>query len=313
MDPQDFSLHSERAKTLRCHSIIHHRFKVQRRSLIILRLDDLPLVIDVRYARPAIVALVAIVPLTVAFSVTNAAGWVVLLFPVSSMIGTLVGFALAPLFLWVYKKYMGRNHLFAILEQHGPEKSHGMLMGFFPALMATNFTLSLIFSPTIMNFPLFQDYYLAWNSIIFLFFILGALFQAPAFALFSAAWVIDESGIVIAKKSGPVELQAVGRWYLAFLKGYAGIGVIIALYQFTFDFLATYGTQVHWSAVMFLFILPGIVTLWTIPAIMLVSATNGKRRSYILRFAERFGIKSEFESTVTRTGAGSPQPSWTEE
>ncbi|MFW9862151.1 MAG: hypothetical protein ACFFEX_11295 [Candidatus Thorarchaeota archaeon] len=258
-----------------------------------------------KYTRPAIVSIITIIPLTVLFSVTSAAGWVVLLFPVSAIIGTLIGFALAPLLLWVYKKYMGRNNLFAIQEQHAMERSHGMLMGFFPALMATNFTLTLIFDPTIMDVPFFQDYYLQWNSIIFLFFVLGALLQAPAFALFSAAWIIDEAGIVLMSKYGAAELQAIGKWYLALLKGYAGIGVVIALYQFTFDFLGTYGSQVHWSAVLFLFILPIIVTLWVIPAIMLVGATEGRRRRYILGFAKRLGIRNEFELTVRRLDDGS--------
>ncbi|MFW9787899.1 MAG: hypothetical protein ACFFE2_15460 [Candidatus Thorarchaeota archaeon] len=258
-----------------------------------------------KYTRPAVVSILAIIPLTIVFSVTNAAGWVVLLFPVSALVGTLIGFVLAPLFLWIYKKYMGRNHLFAIQDQATMEKSHGMLMGFFPALMATNFTLSLIFDPNIMSMPLFQDYYLEWNSIIFLFFVLGALLQVPAFALFSAAWMIDESGIVLMSRSGTPELQATGKWFIALLKGYAGIGVIIALYQFTFEFLGTYGSLVHWSAVLFLFILPLIVTLWVIPAIILVAATEGKRRNYILGFAERFGIKKEFDLSIRRIGNSS--------
>lgn len=253
-----------------------------------------------KYTKPAIISVLAIIPLTILFGVTASAGWVILLFPVSAIIGTLFGFVLAPLFLWVYKKYMGRSNLFAIQDQQDVEKSHGLLMGFFPALMATNFTLSLIFNPMIMDMPIFQGYYLQWNSIIFLFFVLGALLQAPAFALFSAAWIIDESGIVLMSKYGSVELQATGKWYLALLKGYAGIGVIFALYQFTFDFLGTYGSDVHWSAVLFLFILPIIVTLWVIPAIILVGATEGKRRRYILGFAERFGIKTEFELNIRR-------------
>ncbi|UCE10091.1 MAG: hypothetical protein JSW61_14145 [Candidatus Thorarchaeota archaeon] len=255
-----------------------------------------------KYTRPLLVSIIAIIPMTVLFAVTSNAGWVILLFPVSAIIGTLIGFVLAPIFLWVYKKYMGRNHLFAIQEQHEMEKSHGMFMGFFPAIMATNFALSLIFNPTIMNIALLQDYYLAWNSIIFLFFILGAFLQAPAFALFSAAWIIDESGIVMMSKYGSTDIQAIGKWYLALLKGYAGIGVILALYEFTFDFLDTYGSQVHWSAILFLFILPIIVTFWVIPAIMIVGATHGRRRSFILKYAERFGIRNEFELHISRCG-----------
>ena len=256
--------------------------------------------LEVNYSKPVIVSVLVIIPMTILFSVTSNAGWVILLFPVSAIIGTLIGFALAPLFLWIYQKYMGRNHLFAIQDPDTMEKSHGMLMGFFPALLATNLTLTLIFDPNIMNMPLFQDYYLQWNSIVFLFFVLGALLQAPAFALFSAAWIIDESGIVLMSKYGTAEFQAAGKWFLALLKGYAGIGVIIALYQFVFEFLGTYGSLVHFSAVLFLFILPIIITLWVIPAIILVGATEGMRRNYITGFAERFGIKTEYEVHIRR-------------
>ena len=140
-----------------------------------------------KYTRPLIVSILAIFPLSVIFGVTSAAGWIVALFPTYAIIGILIGFAIAPLFLWVYMKIMGRNHLFSIQELHAPEKFQGMFKGLFPVLLATNFTLILIFDPIIMNNPLFQDYYLQWNSIIFLFFFLGAFLQAPAFALFSAA------------------------------------------------------------------------------------------------------------------------------
>jgi hypothetical protein len=268
-------------------------------------------VIKVKYTRPLVVSIIAIFPLSVIFGVTSGAGWIVALFPTYAIIGILVGFALAPLFLWVYKKIMGRNHLFSIQELHTPEKFHGMFKGLFPVLLATNFTLLLIFDPIIMNHPLFQDYYLQWDAIIFLFFNLCAILQVPAFALFSAAWIVLDSGIVTTDKdefadiSAPTELQSAGGWYLSFLKGYAGISVVLTLYQFTFDFLATYGSEVHWSAVFFMYTLPIVITLWVIPAIMLVSASYGRRKSYILGVARRLGIKDEFESSITLTATTS--------
>ncbi|MHA2080308.1 MAG: hypothetical protein ACW99H_04085, partial [Candidatus Thorarchaeota archaeon] len=213
-----------------------------------------------KYTRPLIVSIIVIFPLSVIFGVTSGSGWIVALFPTYAIIGTLIGFALAPLFLWVYKKIMGRNHLFSIQELRTPEKFHGMFKGFFPVLLATNFTLILIFDPIIVNHPLFQDYYPEWSGILFLFFNLCAILQIPAFALFSAAWIVLDSGIVTTDKdefadiSTPTELQSAGGWYLAFLKGYAGISVVFTLYQFTFDFLGTYGSEVHWSAVFFMFI-----------------------------------------------------------
>lgn len=254
-----------------------------------------------KYTRPLLVAILAIMPLSIFFGVATDAGWVIVSFSVYAIIGTLIGFVLAPLFLWVYKKSIGRNHLFAIEEQPSKEEFSSTFMGFFPALMATNFTLSLIFNPMIMNFPPFQEYYLQWDGIMFLFFNLGAYMQIPAFALFSASWIILDSGILTTPKSGPIELQGIGRWYLSFLKGYAGISVIFTLYQFTFDFLAIYGSDVHYSAVIFLFILPFLLTLWVLPAIILFDATYRSRRSFILNFSKKIGIKDEFEVSVIRT------------
>ncbi len=260
--------------------------------------------IELKYTRPLLVAILAIVPMSILFGVTSNAGWVIVSFSVYAILGTLIGFVLAPLFLWVYKRFIGRNHVFAIQEEDAPEKFQSTFMGFFPALMATNFTLSLIFNPAIMNFPMFQDYYLEWSGIMFLFFNLGAFLQIPAFALFSAAWIIYDSGIVTTNKgnvgsvSASIELQGVGNLYLSFLKGYAGISVVLILYQFTFDFLAMYGSEVHFSAVIFLFILPFLLTLWVLPAIILFDATYSRRRSFILNYAKKIGIKNEFEASI---------------
>lgn len=221
-----------------------------------------------------------------------------------AIVGTLIGFLLAPIFLWIYKKAIGRNQVFAFHEKSSDAGPHGMFMGLFPALMATNFALSLIFNPVIMEIVWFQEYYLQWNGIIFLFFNLGGYLQAPAFALFAAAWIIQDSGMITMDKGeasagiGPTELQSVGRWFLSFLKGYAGIGVVLALYQFTFEFLAIYTTQVHYSAVIFLVILPVISSLWVIPAIVLVNASHGMRQNYIMSIAKRMGIEDEFEAKI---------------
>lgn len=258
---------------------------------------------ELKNSRLLLVFILALLPFSVLIGATTGMSWVIAMYPLLAILGTLIGFILAPILLWVYKKVIGRNSLFAIQERSPPENGYGMLMGLFPVLMATNFTLSLLFDPIIMSFPLFQDYYLDVSSIILLFFILGSFLQAPAFALFTAAWIIKDSGIVSTDKKnveqmqGPVGLESIGGWFLAFLKGYAGIGVIISLYQFNFEF----GFTVHWSAVFILSILPILISLWVIPVIIIVSATYEKRRSFILNFAKRFGIKNEFESSITIT------------
>jgi hypothetical protein len=231
-------------------------------------------------------------------------GIVILLFSVSAIIGTLIGFGLAPLYLWIYKKYIGKNHMFAIQDPDTMEHSHGMSKGFFPALMATNFSLILIFDPLIMELPWFQAIYNPADpaTIAFPFFLFCSLLVLPSFALFSAAWTIDESGLLSMNRYGSSELQAVGKWFLAFLKGYAGISAVIALYQFTYYLLGFVLAGSHFSIVLFPALLPLLSTVWVIPASILVGVTEGRRNSHILGYAEKIGIRTEFELNIRRIG-----------
>ena len=248
-----------------------------------------------KYGRASGVFAIIAVPIWLIMSSMFVEGRVIMFFPISAIIGVLVGFALAPGFLWVYKKYYGKRQLFAIQDPETIELSHGISTGFFPALMATNFALTLVLDPNLMEILLQQEYSI--DLIAFPFFLFCALLQAPSFALFTAAWVIDESGIVTMTKYGTPELQATGKWFLAFLKGYAGIGVVISLYQLTFAYI-DFGA--HFSVPMFLFILPLFAMVLVIPASMLVAATAGRRQRFILNYAKGIGIKTEFEFEIRR-------------
>jgi len=255
-----------------------------------------------KYTRSIIVWIIGTIPITAIFLTMFIEGIVILLFSISAIIGALIGFALAPLYLWVYKKYIGRNHMFAIQDPETMEHSHGMSKGFFPALMATNFSLILIFDPLIMELPWFQELYIPSDpaSIAFPFFLFCSLLVLPSFALFSAAWTIDESGFLSMNRYGSSELQAVGKWFLAFLKGYAGISALIALYQFTFYLLEFVIAGAHFSIVLFPALLPLLSTVWVIPASILVGVTEVRRRSFIIGYAKRIGIRNEFELNVRR-------------
>ncbi|MHA2426064.1 MAG: hypothetical protein ACXAEF_14835 [Candidatus Thorarchaeota archaeon] len=248
-----------------------------------------------KYGRSILIFSIAALPIwfVMRFLVGFVEADVILIFPLSAIIGTLIGCALAPVFLGVYKKFYGKKHLFAIQDPETIKLSHGISTGFFPALMATNFAMIVVLDSNLMEMLLGQEYSIEF--IVFPFFLLCALLQAPAFALFTAAWIIDESGIVTMSKYGATELQATGKWFLAFLKGYAGISVIISLYQLVFAFIEI---GAHFSVPMFLFIFPLLGMALVIPATMLVAATVGRRRRYILGYAERFGIRTEFELSV---------------
>ncbi|MCK4381589.1 MAG: hypothetical protein KAW51_10655 [Candidatus Lokiarchaeota archaeon] len=172
--------------------------------------------------------------------------------------------------------------------------------------MAANFSLLLIFSPTIMDFPLFSGFYIEWSDIVLLFFILSSITIGVAMALFSAAWTIMDVGIVstnkekVENKRDPVELKSVGGWYLAFLKGYAGISALIALYTFIIDLIDIYGSEVHYSVIMIFAILPLIIAIWIIPAIIIFDKTYEKRKKYVLKFSKKIGIKQEIHMKITK-------------
>ncbi len=256
-----------------------------------------------KYTRSIIVFLIGTIPLAVVFLSMFMQGVIILFFSVFAIIGALIGFALAPLYLWVYKKYIGRNHMFAMQSPDAMEHSHGISKGFFPAIMATNFSLLLVYEPSIMELLVSQGLFIPAEpaSIALPFFLFCSLLVLPSFALFSAAWTIDEAGFLSMNRYGSFELQAVGKWFLAFLKGYAGISALIALYQFAFTMFeyAMLGIG-HWSIVFFPAFLPLLSTVWVIPAVILVGVTVGKRKSYILGYAKRIGIRTEFELNIRR-------------
>ena len=260
-----------------------------------------------KYTKALLIFIIFFFPLSVALTSTSGGrATVVLFYPLSAMLGVLIGYILAPLFLWVYKTFLGRKLLFGIQDRPNPEKFKGTLKGFFPSLMASNFALSLIFSSVIMNLPIFESYYNEWNDIVFLFFVLATITIAASMTLFSAAWVILNSGIVstnkekVDNKRDPIELKSVGGWYLAFLKGYAGISVIIALYTFTMNLYDTYGSQVHFSVFIFIPFLPIFLSLWIIPAIILLDATAENRKKFMLKFCNKIGIKDEIELNIIK-------------
>ncbi|MEE9378235.1 MAG: hypothetical protein V3V33_09380 [Candidatus Lokiarchaeia archaeon] len=260
-----------------------------------------------KYTKPILLFFLIFIPMVVLLSSTSGpVALVILIYPFSAIIGALIGYVLAPLFLFVYKKLIGRKLLYGIQDRPNPEKFSGTLKGFFPALMAANFSLSLIFSPTIMDFPLFSGFYTEWQGIILLFFILGGITIGVAIILFSAVWTIMDAGIVstnkekVENKRDPVELRSVGGWYLAFLKGYAGISVLIGLYTFLINLIDTYGNEVHFSVIIFFAILPLIIAIWIIPAIIIFDKTYENRKKYVLKFSKKIGIKQEIHMKIIK-------------
>ncbi len=231
---------------------------------------------------------------------------IVLLFPIMGIIGILFGYILAPLLLLIYKKIIGRNLLFGIQDSPTPKKFTGVFKGIFPALMSTSISLSLIFRPEFMSNPLLSDFYKETNGIILLFFILCTFSISITTALFSAAWFIIDSGIITANKKKainrgiPIEVKSAGGWYLTFLKGYAGIGALIGLYTFFGQIVQNYGSKIHFSIPLIFIPLPILLSLWILPAFILLDKTFESRKNFILRFGKTIGIKNEIEVKIEK-------------
>ncbi|MHA1293137.1 MAG: hypothetical protein ACTSQJ_10750 [Promethearchaeota archaeon] len=228
----------------------------------------------------------------------------VLLIPVMAIIGVLLGYILAPLFLLVYKKFFGRNMLFGIQDRPNPEKFAGTLRGIFPSLMATSIALSLIYRPELVNNPLLSSFYEDPNGIILLFFILCTVFITFTVAFFSAAWFIIDSGIIatnkkkVKNKRDPIEVKSIGGWYIAFLKGYAGIGAVIGIYTFFGQMAQLYGNEMHISIPLIFIPLPILLALWILPSIIILDKTYENRKRYILNFGKKIGIINEIEVNI---------------
>ncbi len=97
-----------------------------------------------------------------------------------------------------------------------------------------------------------------------LFFVL-LLIAAVITFLFAPAWLLEDRGIICSRKGDgrTAYIEGVGNWYLALLKGFAGISTILAYFFISTDMinwyqlLPTYGVEVP----IWLFLIPVLVVI----------------------------------------------------
>ena len=235
-----------------------------------------------------------------------------IIYPVMAIIGSiLAGYILTPLFLLVHKNIIGRKLIYGIQEISEPKNFKRTFRAFFPSLMAINLALMFAFEEDVYkalvpeeNWVGTVSYYTTYlNSAAALLMFTIAI----SIALFSSVWFLLDSGIVYSNKNKgeslglPIENRSVGGWYLYFLKGYAGIGVIFAYYNFIsifFDELVASGGDVITSFILNLIILlpfPIFLTIAAIPAIIILDIIKTSRINYVRKWANRLGIKNFVE------------------
>ncbi|MFX0039158.1 MAG: hypothetical protein ACFE9C_13990 [Candidatus Hodarchaeota archaeon] len=234
-----------------------------------------------------------------------------IVYPLVTIAGAVVGgYSLAPLYLVLHKKIIGRKMTYGIQEKPSSTKFHKTLQGFFPTLIALNFALMLGPLPLVYRSIISSMYWGAPGENVFaailtlLMFFLGI----SAF-IFSPIWFLLDGGIIytnkekVENKDKPIEIRAVGGWYLFIMKGYAGISVIIEYVLFFDLFLRQMLTLAFHDVVIALIIFipfPITLTFVFIPAIIILDIFKERRKKYIRKCANKFGISDILEVKIEK-------------
>jgi hypothetical protein len=158
------------------------------------------------------------------------------------------GYLFTPLFMFIHKKVLGRNLIYGIREMQRPKTFKGAFTNsLFPAFLAFNIGI-LLSNESVLHDLLFVDMFNPGSAIyqILTLLILFPLVSGVGIGVFSAAYFLLESGIEYTNKerkkvrrgSFPTEVRSLGGFYLYYLKGYAGIWVIISLFILIFSFFS---------------------------------------------------------------------------
>lgn len=234
----------------------------------------------------------------------------IIIWPIMTTIGGLLGIFLSPALIWIHKKVFGHNMTYGIEEIHKSEKFNRSFRGFFPSLMAINFSLLLSDYTAIQTLFTTESIRSMGMGVLFtqvVTFIVGLTFTLIiAFALFSGLWALSDAGIVFSNKKGvekkkkeqPIIGQSIGGWYNYLLKGYAGIGVLVAYYEIIFIYLDVVGGSSLPPFIIFvnLYLFLGyiiILPLLSIPAIIILDILRDRRVEFTRKYAAKLGIVDE--------------------
>lgn len=165
--------------------------------------------------------------------------------PISALIGGLIGgYFVAPTFLFIHKKILGKKLLYGIQDRPHPKTFRKISRGYYPSLLAINInSIILFYAPWILSSILnreFEEFGGGLYITIYVpaFLVLLMFTMGLGMLVFSPTWFLTDAGIVysneesVAGTDEPVEGRAVGRRFTDFLRGYAGLGVVFSYIQF---------------------------------------------------------------------------------
>jgi len=239
-----------------------------------------------------------------------------LLIPILSILAYFLGgYLFTPLLILLHKKIIGRNLIYGIEERERPKEFKGaFLKSVFPALMAFNIAILLSDETVIHNFIFtssFQSEVAPAILQILTITILLPLVSAIGIAVFSATFFLIDSGIEYSNKeqkkvidgSYPIEVRSIGTYYLYFLKGYAGISVIISIVQLLSEYLTSIddvGSIIYITNLLAWPLMPFVIALFMVPAVIIQDATYNARNQFVRKWAEKFGISGRLEDPLGR-------------
>ena len=231
---------------------------------------------------------------------------ILLLIPLFSIVAYFLGgFLLTPLLIFFHKRVVGRNFVYGINDRERPKQFKGaFLSSLFPALMSMNIAILLSDEPTIHEF-IFSGTFISNASPVVLqiltLLILLPLVSAIGIGVFSAVYFIIDSGIEYTNKlqkkvrrgAFPIEVRSMGGYYLYFLKGYAGISVIISIIGLISQYLTSiqeFGAIIYLVNLILWPVMPLVIALFMVPAVILQDYTYARRNRFVRKWAEKFGI-----------------------
>ena len=227
----------------------------------------------------------------------------IVILPLSSILGVLVGgYVLAQFFLFIHKRIFGSKVEYGIYNKDF-QGFKFFSEGLFSALMTINLAL-LLTTPMIISLSIGFDP----NSFIddlttflaFLMFTIGI-----ASLVFSSTWFLMDSGILYSNlnrakdNNKPAEIRSIGRWYGQFLKGYAGVSVILSYIDFLNLFVPQLAKDLSLTIFIMLLIVfipfPLVMIIPIIPAFIISDRLKEHRIRYIRKIASKLDITSKAE------------------
>ncbi len=246
----------------------------------------------------------------------------ILYIPVMGFAGYLLGgYILAPIFLFIHKKIIGKKLRYGIQEKPTPTKVKFFGKGFFPIMfalmLATNLytkflsedVINVIYSPEFRAFlTSTETVEVQLSNIVSLIVTLPWTFAISMF-LFASIWFLKNSGIIYSNEikvksiSEPFIVRSVGGWFHTVIKGYAGIGVIATYFTIILNLVSTYIDTNQFQYVIIAIILWVVllimILLATIPGLIFNEMIRHKSGNYVRKYGVKLGIVEFAEIKLT--------------